>query len=99
MRKLFPTLPFASYHKKCPVGNSGILTDMCFYFKYIHGEDFYASVDESDLYTAIDAVKESLYREISKSKDRKQTLFKREATSVKKMLKGLSKRNPFTSKY
>ena len=65
----------------------------------IKGEKFYTSADEEDLYAAIDAVKESLFRDISKSKDRKQTLFKRGATSVKKMMKGLSKRNPFTSKY
>ncbi len=65
----------------------------------LDGEKFYASADEEDLYQAIDVVKENLFREISKNKDRKQTLFKRGATSVKKMLKGLSKRNPFTSKY
>lgn len=65
----------------------------------IKGEKFYASIDEEDLYQAIDTVKENLFREISKNKDRKQTLFKRGASSVKKMLKGLSKRNPFTSKY
>ncbi len=65
----------------------------------IKGEEFYGSADEEDLYVAIDTVKENLFREISKNKDRKQTLFKRGAASVKKMLKGLSKRNPFTSKY
>lgn len=65
----------------------------------IKGEEFYGSADEEDLYASIDAVKENLFREISKNKDRKQTLFKRGAASVKKMLKGLSKRNPFTSKY
>ncbi len=65
----------------------------------IQGQEFYGSADEEDLYAAIDAVKENLFREISKNKDRKQTLFKRGASSVKKMLKGLSKRNPFTSKY
>jgi ribosomal subunit interface protein len=65
----------------------------------VKGEEFYGSADEEDLYMAIDTVKENLFREISKNKDRKQTLFKRGATSVKKMLKGLSKRNPFTSKY
>lgn len=64
-----------------------------------NGKEFYASADEEDLYVAIDSVKESLFREISKSKDRKQTLFKRGAASVKKMMKGISKRNPFTSKY
>lgn len=65
----------------------------------IKGEEFYGSADEDDLYKAIDTVKENLFREISKNKDRKQTLFKRGAASVKKMMKGLSKRNPFTSKY
>ncbi len=65
----------------------------------IDGEKFYSSADEEDLFQAIDTVKETLFREISKSKDRKQTLFRRGAMSVKKMLKGLSKRNPFTSKY
>src|SRR3989338_7599567 len=65
----------------------------------IKGEKFYSSADEEDLYQAIDAVKENLFREISKNKDRRQTLFKRGAASIKKMLKGLSRRNPFTSKY
>ncbi len=65
----------------------------------IDGREFYSSADEEDLYAAVDIVKESLFREINKDKDRKQTLFKRGASSVKKMMKGLSKRNPFTSKY
>ena len=65
----------------------------------IKGQEFYASADEPDLYAAIDSLKETLFREISKNKDRKQTLFHRGARSVKKMLKGLSSRNPFTSKY
>jgi putative sigma-54 modulation protein len=65
----------------------------------IKGEEFYASADEVDLYAAIDEIKETLYNEINKSKGRRQTLLHRGARSVKKMLKGLSKRNPFTSKY
>ncbi len=65
----------------------------------IKGEEFYGSADEADLHMAIDTVKNTLFREISKNKNRKQTLFKRGAASVKKMLKGLSDRNPFTSKY
>ena len=60
---------------------------------------FYSEADREDLYQAIDEVKENLFNEMGKSKDRRQTLFKRGAMSVKKMLKGLSKRNPFTSKY
>ncbi|HEU0085787.1 MAG TPA: ribosome-associated translation inhibitor RaiA [Candidatus Paceibacterota bacterium] len=63
------------------------------------GEKYYSSADEEDIYQAIDQVRESLFREISRRKDRKQTLFKRGATSVKKMMKGLSKRNPYTAKY
>lgn len=65
----------------------------------IDGKEFYGSADKEDLYAAVDAVKDSLYNEINKNKDRTQTLFKRGATSIKKMMKGLSKRNPFTSKY
>lgn len=65
----------------------------------IKGEEYYASADEEDLYAAVDKVKDTLFKEISKDKDRNQTLFYRGARSVKKMLKGLSKRNPFTSKY
>jgi len=65
----------------------------------INGKKFYGQSDHEDLYSAIDEVKETLFNEIGKNKDRRQTLFKRGAASVKKMLKGLSKRNPFTSKY
>lgn len=65
----------------------------------IKGEKFYSSADTNDLYAAIDQVKETLFNDIQKNKDRRQTLFKRGAASIKKMLKGLSKRNPFTSKY
>jgi ribosomal subunit interface protein len=65
----------------------------------IDGKKFYASSDKEDIYQTIDEIKEILFVEIRKSKDREQTLFKRGASSVKKMIKGLSKRNPFTSKY
>lgn len=65
----------------------------------IDGQKYYGESDHEDLYTAIDAVKEQLFNDIGKNKDRKQTLFRRGAASIKKMTKGLSKRNPFTSKY
>ena len=65
----------------------------------INGKEFYSSSDKEDLYQTIDEIKENLFNEIKKSKDRRQTLFKRGAASIKKMMKGLSKRNPFTSKY
>lgn len=65
----------------------------------INGKDFHASVETDNLYGAIDAIKDKLFHEINKDKDRAQTLFYRGARSIKKMMKGLSKRNPFTSKY
>lgn len=64
----------------------------------ISGAKFYAFSEKEDLYRAIDDAKEGIVRQITNSKDRKQTLFKRGASSVKKMLKGVSDRNPFTSK-
>ena len=51
----------------------------------IEGREFYSSADKEDLFQAIDAVKENLFREISKNKDRRQTLFKRGAASIKKI--------------
>src|SRR3989338_9567065 len=83
----FEVAKSTNHHKK---GSSIFHTDCLI---KIQGEKFYGSADKEDLYGAIDTVKESLFKEISKKKDRKQTLFKRGATSVKKMMKGLSKRN------
>lgn len=65
----------------------------------LDGKKFYAVSEKSDLYAAIDDAKEEFIRQITRTKDKKQTLYKRGATSVKKMIKGISKRNPFTSKY
>ena len=64
----------------------------------IDGNKFYGESVGEDLESVIDEVKEILFNDISKNKDRKRTLYRRGAASVKKMLKGLSKRNPFTSK-
>jgi ribosomal subunit interface protein len=64
----------------------------------IAGNKFYAFSEKEDLYKAIDDAKREIVRQITSSKDKKQTLFKRGASSVKKMLKGISNRNPFTSK-
>jgi ribosomal subunit interface protein len=65
----------------------------------ISGKKFYSVSEKADLYIAIDDAKDELIRQIKNDKDRKITLYKRGALSVKKMLKGISKRNPFTSKY
>ena len=66
---------------------------------YASGKEYFCQSHHEDLHSAIDEVREKLYQEIIKDKDRRQTLMKRGAASIKKMLKGLSKRNPFTSKY
>ena len=60
---------------------------------------FFSVAESDDLMQAVDDAKEAIIREATHLKDRKQTLFKRGASSVKKMMKGLSDRNPFTSKY
>ncbi len=78
----------SNHHKKGDVFHADCLIK-------IDGKEFYGSADKEDLYQAIDSVKDSLYNEINKNKDRSQTLMKRGAASVKKMLKGLSDRNPF----
>ncbi len=65
----------------------------------INGVNFITASEREDLYKAIDDAKEQLVRKITQRKGRNKTLFKRGATSIKKMLKGISKRNPFTSKY
>ena len=65
----------------------------------LNGTQYFTVSEQSDLYVAIDDAKEEMIRKITHDKDRKQTLFKRGAVSVKKMIKGISKRNPFTSNY
>jgi ribosomal subunit interface protein len=58
---------------------------------YIAGDKFFASAETGDLYQAIDEAKEDIVQKITSNKDKKQTLYKRGAASVKKMLKGISK--------
>jgi ribosomal subunit interface protein len=63
------------------------------------GHTFFAMAETDDVYKAIDEAKEEIVRELTSTKDRNHSLFRRGARSVKKMLKGLSSRNPDTSKY
>ena len=65
----------------------------------IDGEKFFSASEKSVLYKAVDDAKDQVVKRIKNNKKRKTTLFKRGAISVKKMIKGVSKRNPFTSKY
>ena len=65
----------------------------------VSGKNYFSNSEKDDLYAAIDDAREQIMAIATREKDRKQTLYKRGASSVKKMLKGISKRNPFTSKY
>jgi len=64
----------------------------------LNGKQFFTNSEKEDLYMAIDEAENDITRKITYRKDKNQTLFKRGAMSVKKMIKGFSKRNPFTSK-
>lgn len=63
-----------------------------------NGGKFFALAETNDLYKAVDMATEEIVRELTTDKDKVDTLYRRGARSVKKMLKGLSARNPFTSK-
>ena len=56
----------------------------------IDGKEFYSGSDKSDLYAAVDDVKENIFHEISRSKARKQHLFRRGAQKVKDLMKGVT---------
>ncbi len=62
------------------------------------GKKTRAVSEKEDLYNAIDDVRAELSRVLISEKDRSSSLFRRGARSVKKMLKGLSSRNPWSSK-
>jgi putative sigma-54 modulation protein len=57
----------------------------------ISGKKFYTFSEKEDLYNAIDNAKEEIIRQITSKKDRKQTLFKRGALRIKRMIKGMYK--------
>jgi len=64
----------------------------------IDGKKFNSFSETEDLFGSIDEACSELIRQITEGKNQDISLVRRGARSVKKMLKGLSKRNPFTSK-
>lgn len=60
--------------------------------------DLRAFSEQTDLYAAVDDLRGEAVRVLTDTIDRKDTLFRRGARSIKKMMKGVSRRNPFTSK-
>jgi putative sigma-54 modulation protein len=53
------------------------------------GKQYRAVSETSDLYEAIDDVRNEIVRELSSAKTKQQTLFKRGAQKIKNLLKGL----------
>ncbi|MBX4181652.1 ribosome-associated translation inhibitor RaiA [Candidatus Parcubacteria bacterium] len=54
------------------------------------GLDAYAASEQTDLYAAIDMVKDEIVRTVTQGKDKKLTLTRRGGQAVKNMMKGLS---------
>jgi ribosomal subunit interface protein len=54
---------------------------------HIAGSNFSASAEEEDLYAAIDKVKDEMMRELRAHKTKQQSLLRRGAAKVKKILK------------
>ncbi|MDE1974932.1 MAG: ribosome-associated translation inhibitor RaiA [Patescibacteria group bacterium] len=53
------------------------------------GKDLYAAEEDSDLYAAIDAMKDEIVREVRASKGKRLSLVRRSGARVKAMVKGL----------
>lgn len=65
---------------------------------HVSGQNFYASSEKDDLYAAIDQVKDEIIRELTTTKDRSNTLYRRGALKLKNLLKGLDVRDHFRKK-
>jgi putative sigma-54 modulation protein len=63
----------------------------------IDGEHFTTFAETEDLHAAVDEAYTELVRQVTERKDHQISIVRRGARSIKKMLKGLSGRNPFTS--
>lgn len=55
-----------------------------------NGQSYRATSKESDLYVAIDTVKDTIFNEITKNKNRSRNLFIRSARKLKEKIKGWS---------
>ena len=59
------------------------------------GEKFYASSDKSDIFQAVDEIRDILYREIGRSKNKKWAAFYKGARKVKDIMKDASNYRPW----
>lgn len=53
------------------------------------GKDLYASAEDSDLYAAIDAMRDEILRELKASKGKQLSFVRRGGAQVKAMMKGM----------
>lgn len=56
---------------------------------HIRGKETALRATQDDLYKAIDTLKDMLYRELSKHKDKEQSVFRRSAYKIKNLFKKL----------
>ena len=59
------------------------------------GEKFYASADKEDIFQAVDEIKDTLFREISRKKKKKWDMFYKGARKVKEIMKDASSYRPW----
>ncbi len=59
------------------------------------GEKFYASSDKEDIFQTIDEIKDTLFREISRNKNKKWDVFYKGARKVKEIMKDASSYRPW----
>ncbi|MBX4195538.1 ribosome-associated translation inhibitor RaiA [Candidatus Parcubacteria bacterium] len=63
------------------------------------GADFYASRETSDLYRAIDEVKDEIVREVTRVKGKRRHLLRHGGRVIKDMMRGFSSRFKFRKKF
>lgn len=59
------------------------------------GEKFYASADKEDAFQAVDEIKDTLFREISRNKNKKWDVFYKGARKIKDIMKDASNYRPW----
>jgi len=55
----------------------------------IHTRDFFAAGEADDVFAAVDVAKDELMREVTRSNQKRRTLFHRGSRAIKNLMKGL----------
>lgn len=59
----------------------------------LRGKEYYASSERSDLYSAIDEVRDELFNKVSLQKDKEITRFRRIGAKIKNFIRGIKNKN------